>query len=355
MHVVVAGAGLAGLTAATTLAAAGVDVQLLEPRRRVGGRIMTVDPDGLGVTLDLGATWHWTDQPEVLGLAADLGLSSFPHHVEGRTLHEDATGGARAVEPVRPPAKARRFEGGTGRLCQRLVERLPAGALELGREVTMVTRQDDGLVLTVADGDGDETTRPATHVVVAVPPRLVLQNVFFRPALPDDVVHAMRNTQTWMGEAIKCVAVYPAPFWRAAGLSGTAFSEAGPLVEIHDACGPGGSPAALWGFVAYDPDHRSPAPAERTGAVLAQLARLFGPEAADPVNYMERDWSADAYTCEDEHHHGEPLPYGAPPLTRSYWDGRLVFAGTETAARGGGHMEGAVVSGRRAAALILEG
>jgi monoamine oxidase len=320
---------------------------------------MTVEigsSDGNSATVDLGANWHWTDQPEILGLAADLALESFPQHSEGRTLHEqDVAAGPEPVEPVELPAQARRFVGGTGQLCQRLAERLPAGALELGREVTVVTRQDDGLVLTVADGDGDEITRPASHVVMAVPPRLVLQNVFFQPALPGDLLDAMRNTHTWMGEAIKCVAVYQSPFWRAAGLSGTAFSQAGPLVEVHDACGPAGRPAALWGFVAYDPDHRAMAPAERAPAVLAQLARLFGPEAADPVQFVERDWSADAYTCEDEHYHGQPLPYGAAPLTQPYWDGRLVLAGTETAAQGGGHMEGAVVSGRRAAALILEG
>ncbi|MGH9179345.1 MAG: flavin monoamine oxidase family protein [Acidimicrobiales bacterium] len=356
MRVVVAGAGLAGLTAATTIAAAGVDVQVLEPRRRVGGRIMAVEADQPGGAVDLGATWHWSDQPEILGLATGLGLHSFPQHAEGHTLHEtDAAGRPVPVEPVQPPAQARRFAGGTNELCLRLAGRLPPVSLELEREVTIVARHDEGISLTVADRDGEETTRPATHVVVAVPPRLVLQNVFFQPALPDDLVGAMRNTHTWMGEAIKCVAVYDSPFWREAGLSGTAFSQAGPLVEVHDACGPGGRPAALWGLVAYDPDHRRTGPAERATAVLAQLARLFGPAAADPVQCVERDWSADAYTCEDEHHHGEPLPYGAPPLTRPYWDGRLVFAGTETAARGGGHMEGAVISGRRAAALILGG
>jgi monoamine oxidase len=38
MKVIVAGAGLAGLTAATALLARGVDVVVLEARERVGGR-----------------------------------------------------------------------------------------------------------------------------------------------------------------------------------------------------------------------------------------------------------------------------------------------------------------------------
>ncbi len=53
--ILVIGAGIAGLTAANVLTAAGFDVEILEARQRVGGRLWTVDFAGGAV--DLGAGW----------------------------------------------------------------------------------------------------------------------------------------------------------------------------------------------------------------------------------------------------------------------------------------------------------
>ena len=52
---VVIGAGIAGLTAARLLAAAGRTVVILEARDRVGGRVQTDRTDG--EVTDLGASW----------------------------------------------------------------------------------------------------------------------------------------------------------------------------------------------------------------------------------------------------------------------------------------------------------
>ena len=53
--VVVIGAGVAGLAAAAELAEHGLRVRVLEARDRVGGRILTVRPDGLSLPIELGA------------------------------------------------------------------------------------------------------------------------------------------------------------------------------------------------------------------------------------------------------------------------------------------------------------
>ncbi|HJV08169.1 MAG TPA: FAD-dependent oxidoreductase, partial [Acidimicrobiales bacterium] len=90
--VVVVGAGLAGLTAASTLHAAGRTVRVLEARAAVGGRIKTLTEDGL--CLDLGATWHWSNQTEIRSLAGELGLEVVPQFRTGRTVAEDAAGAA---------------------------------------------------------------------------------------------------------------------------------------------------------------------------------------------------------------------------------------------------------------------
>ena len=55
---IVVGAGVAGLTAADRLVAAGRDVIVLEARERVGGRTLTEDVPGVpGLRVDSGGQW----------------------------------------------------------------------------------------------------------------------------------------------------------------------------------------------------------------------------------------------------------------------------------------------------------
>jgi len=82
--VVVIGAGLAGLRAATKLDATGVGVMVLEARDRVGGRILTEDVHG--ASLDLGAQWTGPTQDRVHALCEDLGIETFPTHHTGRKI-----------------------------------------------------------------------------------------------------------------------------------------------------------------------------------------------------------------------------------------------------------------------------
>ncbi len=359
MDVVVIGAGLAGLTAAVDLAAAGLDVSVVEARERVGGRLLTISPEDLGdrAWFDLGATWMWDDQPEVAVLAGDLGLVTVDQFAEGRALVEEtAEAGPQPVDVPPPSPRELRIVGGTQQLCDRLAGRLPDQALVLGTTVTALADTGVGLTVSMVGPGGEERRETTRFAVVAVPPRLALERITFTPALPDDLVRVMKGTTTWMATAVKVVAVYETPFWRNAGWSGAAFSKVGPLREVHDACTDDGSAAALWGFVAGDDDFRAIDPGERTRLVLAHLERLFGPEAGDPVQYFERDWSADPNTADDEWWwvEGEPLPYGHPAFSERLLGGRVVLAGTETEAVGGGHMEGAVRSGHRAGWLVDE-
>jgi polyamine oxidase len=74
-HVVVVGAGIAGLAAARRLVDEGVQVTVLEARDRIGGRVWT--DTSLGVPIDLGAAWiHGTDGNPIVGLAAEVGAST---------------------------------------------------------------------------------------------------------------------------------------------------------------------------------------------------------------------------------------------------------------------------------------
>ena len=80
--VVVVGAGLAGLAAARELAAAGTSVVVLEARERVGGRVLNADVGG-GHVVEVGAQWIGPGQDRLAGLAAALGVPTFPTHCEG--------------------------------------------------------------------------------------------------------------------------------------------------------------------------------------------------------------------------------------------------------------------------------
>ncbi|WP_137144477.1 FAD-dependent oxidoreductase [Mycolicibacterium sp. CR10] len=71
-HVIVIGAGMAGLAAARRLADAGVQVTVVEARNRIGGRTWT--DTSLGVPVDLGAAWfHGTEGNPLVGLADEVG------------------------------------------------------------------------------------------------------------------------------------------------------------------------------------------------------------------------------------------------------------------------------------------
>jgi len=80
--VAVVGGGLSGLWAATKLSAMGHRVAVLEARDRVGGR--THSQDFGAARFDLGAQWVGPTQDRLLSLVKELGLETFPTHIEGR-------------------------------------------------------------------------------------------------------------------------------------------------------------------------------------------------------------------------------------------------------------------------------
>ena len=84
--VVVVGAGLAGLTAARDLVAAGRSVVVLEARDRVGGRVLN-STSATGVITEGGAEFIGPTQDRIAALAKDVGVDTYPTYNTGDNIY----------------------------------------------------------------------------------------------------------------------------------------------------------------------------------------------------------------------------------------------------------------------------
>ncbi|MER7566832.1 flavin monoamine oxidase family protein [Streptomyces sp. NPDC048523] len=105
MSVLIVGAGLAGLTAAAELSAAGHEVTVLEARDRVGGRTHGIEV-APGQWADAGAAYLGARHTELMALISRLGLSTTPTTTDGRSRFSLGGAGLRSTEGRFPPLSA---------------------------------------------------------------------------------------------------------------------------------------------------------------------------------------------------------------------------------------------------------
>ena len=149
--------------------------------------------------------------------------------------------------------------------------------------------------------------------------------------------------------------MYDRPFWREQGLSGFAVAECDPVHLVFDNSPSDASCGILLGFIEGASARQMSAvdPETRRAAVLECFARLFGERARQPEAYLDHDWSAEVWSrgC-----YGAHFPPGVwTQFGRALREpiGRIVWAGTETATRWMGYIDGAIESGERAAQEVL--
>jgi monoamine oxidase len=440
----VVGAGVAGLVTARDVAAAGLDVLVLEARDRVGGRLLNAPlPGADGEIVEAGGQWVGPAQDRIAALITELGLATFPTYDSGDKLAElrgartryggrvprlnpaviadigqsqvrldraarrvpldapwTAPGAARLDSQTFATWLNRRPATASGRAFSRMMTEAvwaaepedmsalwalfyihSSGGVDSLINTSGGAQQDRivggsqriALGLAAALGDRVLTGTPVTEIawdaagvlvsagqtqvrarraVLAVPPPLAAR-VRFEPGLPAERDQLTQRMP--MGWTIKINVVYDDPFWRADGLSGQANSDVRPLGTVFDNTPPGGRPGVLVGFL--EAAHAQAAARlgekERRDLAVADLVAYFGPKAANPAACLELDWAAEEYS------RGCYGAFATPGTLTRYGrslrppTGPLHWAGTETAMRWAGYMDGAAESGQRAAREVI--
>ena len=427
LHVLVAGAGLAGLAAARDLERRGARVTVVEARDRVGGRTWTLREGLRGQHAEAGADMIEEEQTEVLALARALGLktsrilkrgfgfygrsptgriarqkidagrdellepfadavrsfqlseerwdSAIAQHlsrqsVAGWVARTGASDWVRArlkglrgfflADPedlaalvivelfaesgVPGVSKMYRVTDGNDRIASRIVDGLREKP-QLGTILRRVRATGRGIVATVERASGLSEIA-ADYLIVALPATCV-QEVVFDTDLPDaqqDAIRALRY-----GAATRVLLQFSTRFWTK-GNRPTAFGTDGPAGALWDGNEQQRGPAILT-LLGGGHASRELQSLVRDGAagVLPHI-RWFGrPSAliASHVVVWEQDpWVRGGYAY---------FHAGFDPRLRDWLArpaGRILFAGEHTSQRWQGYMNGAVVSGFRAAAEV---
>lgn len=401
MRVAVIGAGFAGLAAATELTAGGADVRVFEARDRVGGRVWSATvstPSGdavvergaefvlqgydelrrhardLGIGLvDTGMSYYQREPRGVIGVDARMMTAAgnaiaeriADHHddsidevLEALEFEPDLAEAIRCRIEIScaleadglsvdvmshvaslAPRPSHRLAGGNQGLALGLAARLN-DRVHLSTPVRSIALQDDGVEVRT-----DAESARFDRVVLAVPLPLLIDLPVF-PALPPWKRAALERCS--MGHAAKlhvplerpsapfAVMSVPDRYW-----SWVALGESGSAPAVLNCFV--GSPSALDRLEIDSGPHTW---ISRLRSI--QPDALLLTDGAMLTTWSDDPWARGAYSVLGRRAH----PGDAALLSEP--SGRLHFAGEYSAGELAGLMEGALRSGKRAAAEVLE-
>ncbi|MBZ5722631.1 MAG: flavin monoamine oxidase family protein [Acidobacteriia bacterium] len=230
----------------------------------------------------------------------------------------------------------------------------PKMAAELGKALVMqapvheISQDAKGVIVVSEKG-----TWHANRAIVAIPIPLAAR-IAYRPELPPE--RDILSEHMPMGSVIKYWVAYEKPFWRDRGMNGLVLSDEPPTSGFADCSPPEGKPGFLVGFFEASRAIRfTGRPMEERKKVIVQrVVDFFGPEAANPIDYIDCDWPSDPWSrgCYGPSMGPGVLTSLGKNLRTSF--GRIHWAGTETSPVWTGYIEGAIRSGERAAAEVMD-
>lgn len=337
-NIIIIGAGLTGLTTAYLLKKAGIKATILEARPRIGGRIHTRYKEG-EAAFELGATWLGRKHQYINALLQELGLPIHEQVLGETAIYEYLSTSPHQLVQLPPNSDpSYRIKGGSSVLIQRLAAELEEQQLQLGQVVQSITFKENSIQIQT-----NKASFQADQIISTLPPNLLVSSIEFSPALPTNLVELAKNTHTWMGESIKVGFTFPAAFWKTSELSGTIMSNVGPIGEMYDHSNVEATQFALKGFL--NGAFHAATKEERQKIALLQLKKYYGEKANKFTTYVECVWRNEPYTFTAYEDSIMPHQNNGHPLFRTpLMDGRLIIAGSETAANFPGYMDGAVQS-----------
>lgn len=243
------------------------------------------------------------------------------------------------------------IRGGGMAIASSISKELGDDVVKLNSAVLAVEYQENAEGLCMVHTETKQYT--CKRIIFTTPPDMA-SKVKFTPALPPQKQGLLDGMS--MGSYAKVYATYDKPFWRDQGLKGETMSLGTYFKITFDATLPDeGAPGKLTGFLCGDSARRFAelCAEEQRRVAISEFVNIFGEKAANPKDYFYHNMKDEKWST--------GCPYASPEL--GVWSkygewirkpvGPIHWAGTETSERYYGYMEGAVLSGFRAAEEVI--
>jgi monoamine oxidase len=337
--ITILGAGLSGLLIGYRFKKLGFEIQILEARNRLGGRISTVFSKN-ETPVEMGATWFGDQHKNLLALLEELGLSYFEQYMKGTAYFEAFSMAPPQSIDIPEDNPSYRIVDGTAALINKLADAFDENEIILNQQVKGLHFNDTIVKITTQDKIFE-----ADIVISTLPPALLVHLIEFTPSISSEFSNIAQKTHTWMQDSIKVGLVYKSPFWKDKNISGTLFSNVGPITEFYDQSNYENTKFALCGFI--NSSYAQFSKPERKEKVINQLERLLGKEALAYISYEEMIWSEEIFTKGKKQENIFVYPHqnnGNAVFSAEYFNNRFYTGGSETASQFPGYMEGAIFS-----------
>ena len=359
-EVIIIGAGMSGLVAGYELTRAGHDVIILEARNRVGGRVLTLrEPFSDGHFAEAGAARIPPDHDLTLGYADHFGLTLVPFYPQSNYFVNAANGNQTLISAIDyindPPWGGFPFDrkdfvkirDGSDRLPQSFADHL-ADQIHLSTPVESIEQNADGVIVRVSGGTEFNADRALCTV-----PLPVLNRIQFTPSLSDEKIEAISGGYNY-APSTRVFMQFANRFWESDGLNGWGNTD-WPEEIWHPTWDREGIKGILMSYMYYGRADELDQMIEedRIQQVLNRLDSVF-PGVYDHLesgvshSWALQEWSGGAWASPtSDQNEALAAHIGAA-------EGRIHFAG-EHASDNHGWMQGALVSGLRAATEIHTG